>query len=414
MMVWQGLPDEGIPAMAAVLRLAHRPSVVQWGLSAQDGESPVEQAAREVRTAELLRGLGDTRCFVGVTPSGSAPYPSWEDLGQRRCFNVGGPLWYPGPERMPRYGNDDDAVLRVTRCAALLAPDKLTLPWPREGPAWAERGGPVTSVERAEAVEWFGRDVARTLEQASLLSRYLQAEMLRYLAQRARRRGVGGFFAGSVGQAEECFASDAIVECDGAKRPAYHALRAAYAPVCACAVLDRSAYWVGMTLDVGVQLLVDREEEEEEEEEDGDRMLTVTGMLYGADGAVLAEDIWESPCQRRDVGRMRVLLPETPGALLLRMETYREGRRMAREDVTLCVGVRALQEALTRLPQTTLTLAEGVLTNAGEATAVGVACDGYLKEGIPGWGCLLPGESVPVREGAAVEGLNVRLVRGTA
>ncbi len=414
MLVWQALPDDPLRAMEVAMRLAHRTCVIQWGLNADPGEAgPAALRAqddREARIQEVLTALRDDRPFVGMTPGGPSPYPAWKDLAQRQCFNVAGPLWYLGPEMMPRYANDDDALLRITRCTALNAPGTLCgeagepLPWPRDGGRWAQTEGAPTFVEQTEAAQWFGRDAADTLEKAALLSRYVQADMLRYLAQRTRWRGAVGFFAGSAGQVSGALCSDAIIERDGAKRPAYHALRNVYAPVQACAALDRTACWIGTPVDAGIQLLV------AEDAVDTGRKLMVTASLFGADGTLLVEDIWQAPCRTAEVGRVRTTAPDHPCALLLRLEVYDEGKRIAREDVLLCVGMHALQEALVSSPRTALSLADGVLTNTGDVLALGVCCDGYLDPSLPGWGALLPGEGLAVRPGAAIEGLNITLL----
>lgn len=415
MMVWQGLPGEAEQAKAVALRLMHRPCVAQWGMPAEaagtEEHSPGGQADREAAVAGMLAALGDDRPFAGATPGGPTPFPDWKDLGKRQCYNVAGPLQYLGPEMMPRYANDDDALLRVTGFAALCAPEKLRgdsgepLPWPRGGAQWQASGGPLTYLEQPEAAQWFGPGATDTLERASLLGRYLQAEALRYLAERFRQRGAVGFFAGSAGQASEILASDAILERDGAPRPAYRALRDAYEPIHPCLTIDRAAHWVGTPLDVGVQLLV------APEAADPSSPRTVTAALYGPAGRSLAEDIWKVPCRTGLVGRLRAELPDEPCALLLRLEVYRDGEPQARSDTVVCVGVRALQEALSGAPETTLALDEDALTNTGGHLALGVSCGDWARPGLPGWGAMLPGERLPVHPGAAVEALNARVIR---
>ncbi|MCL2810719.1 MAG: hypothetical protein FWD25_02395 [Clostridia bacterium] len=407
MLVWQGLPIDGAMVKATARRLMHRPCVAQWALPAEvlEGADP-EQA--EANMGEVLAALGDDRPFVGITPGGPIPYPEWKELGQRQCYNVAGPLGYLGPEFMPRYANDDDALLRSTGLAALSAPEKLYgLPWPRGGPLWETQGGPLTCLELPEAPLWFGRGVADSLDRTALLSRYLQAEGLRYLAQRTRGRGVAGFFAGSAGQVNEGYASDAILERDlesvGARRPAYYALRDAYAPLHPCLIVDRTANWVRTWLDVGVQLLVSPEATRPASKR------TVTATLYDQAGFSLAEEIWEVPCQTGMLGRMAAQLPDDPGAVLLRLEVYNGGQSEARTDTVFCVGLRSLQEALTHAPQTTLWLDGEALANTGSHLALGVSCGHFARPELPAWGAMLPGERLPVGLGAAVECLNAKI-----
>jgi len=298
----------------------------------------------------------------------------------------------------------------------LRAPEKLRgasgpLPWPRSGPDWSACGGPLTFLEQPEAALWFGRHAvnALTLERTSLLSRYLQAEALRYLAERTRSRGVAGFFAGSAGQVNERYASDAVLESDlessSARRPAYYALYDAYAPVHPCLIVDRTANWVGTWLDVGVQLLVSPEATRPASKR------TVTATLYDQAGFSLAEQLWEVPCQTGVLGRMAVQLPDDPCAVLLRLEVYDGGLSQARTDTVFCVGLRALQEALIRMPETTLLLSGEALANTGGYLALGVSCGRFARPELPAWGALLPGERLPVRADAAVESLNAKLVR---
>ena len=426
MLVWQGLPNDEAVVKATARRLMHRPCVAQWALPAEaleftggaqaDPDATNIHAEAENNVGETLAGLGDDRPFVGITPGGPIPYPEWKDLGQRQCYNVAGPRDYLGPEFMPRYANDDDALLRTTRLVALSAPEKLRqgtgepLPWPRSGPEWAAYGGPLTCLEQREAAQWFGKDVARTLtmERASLLSRYLQAEGLRYLAERTRSRGVAGFFAGSAGQVNEGYASDAILESDGARRPAYYALRDAYSPMHPCLIVDRTANWMRTWLDVGVQLLVSPEATRPASKR------TVTATLYDQAGFSLAEEMWEVPCQTGVLGRMAAQLPDDPCTMLLRVEVYDGGQSQARTDTVFCVGLRALQEMLIHAPETTLALDGEVLANTGGFLALGVSCGDFDRPGLPAWGAMLPGERLPVRADAAVESLNARIVRVSA
>jgi len=427
MLVWQGVPNDEAVVRATARRLMHRPCLAQWALPAEGfdlagggeagADAPHLQAEAEANIGKTLAAMGDDRPFVGITPGGPIPYPEWKDLGQRQCYNVAGPREYLGPEFMPRYANDDDALLRTTRLTALCAPEKLRelsgrpLPWPRSGPEWAAYGGPLTCLEQREAAHWFGKDMAHglTMERASLLSRYLQAEALRYLAERTRSRGVAGFFAGSAGQASESYTSDAILESDlesaGARRPAYYALRDAYAPLHPCLIVDRTANWAGTWLDVGVQLLVSPEAAHPASKR------TVTATLYDQAGYSLAEEIWETPCQTGVLGRMAARLPDDPCTVLLRLEVYDGGRSQARTDTVFCVGLRTLQGALACAPETTLTFEGAELANTGGFLALGVSCGHLARPELPAWGAMLPGERLPVRAGAAVESLNAKVVR---
>jgi len=415
MLVWQGLPADETGARAAVLRLMHRPCVAQWALPAEGLKTVRAEEAAQISladtVAEILTALGDDRPFVGVTPGEPIPYPEWKDLGQRQCYNVEGPVSYIGPEVMPRYANDDDALFRITRFVALCAPEKLRdasgepLPWPREGRAKPEHSESPIQYELPGAAQWFGHGTADTPGRTSLLSRYLQAEALRYLAERARNRSAVGFFSGSAGRTSFEYASDAILEADGTRRPAYYALRDAYMPVRPCLIMDRTAYWVGTRLDVGVHLLVSPEAAEPATKR------TVTAALYNQSGSVLAEDIWTVSCQTGQAGRMSAALPDEPCAVLLRLEVYRDGELQARNDTVFCVGMHALQEALAQTTETTLTLNGESLTNTGGVLALGVSCGCYSRRELPAWGALLPGESLTVCADAEIESLNARLVR---
>ena len=408
MPVWQGLPADAEEAAPVLARLGHRACIVQWGMLAAYAQDI--SGGAEAAIGALLSACGDDRPFVGSTPGGPFPSPAWQQLAQGQCLNVAGPSAYLGPELMARYANDDDAVLRVTRCAALPLPPALRaafgteqVPWPRAGALWAARGGPLTAPEQEEGAQWFAPEAARTLETACALGRYLQAVTLRCLAERARWRGAAGFLGGSVAHPSPALASDALVEPSGLKRPAFFALSGALAPVHACVRLARTAYWVDMPFEAEVQLLAAPDADARAD------AVVVTAALYLQNGTLLAEVRWEVPCATGTVGTLRGQTPRDEQVLLLRVEVTRDGRRLDRADTLLCAGLHAPEAALTRAPRTALTLAGTRLRNDGAALALGVAVDGLAEPGLCGWGALLPGEAVAVRPGAVVEGLNIDL-----
>ncbi|MDR3051089.1 MAG: hypothetical protein LBU67_05155 [Oscillospiraceae bacterium] len=384
MMVWQALPATPARADTLARRLIHHTCVVQWGMRAS------ANPASQQDIADILAALDDKRPFVGSTPQRDGSIPVWEDLGRGKCFNVAGPQALLDPERMARYANADDALLRVLH-------------------------GMAPGYTAHNSVDWFGLDAAWGKKPPAALTEYLCAETLRYFAERARFRGAVGFFGGSVTTPGGA-APGALIDGDGALCAAYYALQCAYAPVAACALLNHTACWAGSVFPIAVQLLVTPPT-------DWDAPplppVRVHASLYRGNGELCAQRAWDDvPCHSAELGTLDVTAPASEDVLLLRLRTTRDNpddpeapTLLHQSDVTLAVGVRGLQAIFARRPLATLVLRGGRLTNVSSTLAFGVMCDDALNSAVGGWGALLPGESWEVRGNANARALGASVYK---
>ena len=164
----------------------------------------------------------------------------------------------PGPEALCRDANADDALLRTIRCPAMPA-DRAALrggepSWPVTTPLWRHRAHTVPDLGMLR--EWFGLAAGEMEEKCAPLLRFLQAETLRYCAERLRMRekNAAGLFVADPFDAIASLYSCALFDGD-APRPAYYALKDALRPLHVCARLDRMAYYCGTTLEARVDLI---------------------------------------------------------------------------------------------------------------------------------------------------------------
>ncbi len=366
LMVWQQLPAEGAQALAA--RLSHHPCVVQWAAV----DLPAAQAA--------LSGLGDGR---PVTPPARTGVPG----GAADAPVMQGPAFAPGMEELALRFAQDTAPLRIVNVRAYVGAERLAALagdapcWPETGPLWALRGGDAPALDRELLREACGETPAEDARTLCALSRFLQAETLRQAALCARMRG-GGVVLGSLQERATVLCSDALIEADGAKRPAFFAVREALRPLTLAIRLDRTAFWPGTHMDGFIHLLCAEEM----------RDLTVRATLYAPDGKALWEEARVVAKRTQEVMRAYAPLPEAPGLLLLRAEAFDGLQWIARAEQVLCVGAPAPMWPLLHPAPAALRASDGRVRNEGAFIAVGVLTrTGYF--------CLLPGEDAPCEDG---------------
>lgn len=365
LMIFQRLPRGREEETAA--RLCARPCIVQW--AAQD--VPAAQAA--------LARLGDVR------PLALPAQPGLPGAGATACLMRGPEL--PGSlEDMARGFAQDTAPMREAPVRAAVSGVRLQelaagAPcWPETGPFWMLRGGG-SVIDREMLREACGEAPAEDMRALCALSRCLQAEALRRAALSARMRGASAVL-GSLRESFPAPCSDALVEADGARRPAYFAVREALAPLCAAICLDRLACWPGTHLDGFIHLLC-REQMQD---------VAVHAALYDASGAVLWQEARIVQEKSQQVLRAYAQLPETPGLLLLRVCVLRGAQEVARSEQIVCVGAPGPMWPLLHPAPAALRAQDGRVRNDGAFAAFGVLTG-------EGWFNLLPGEDASCPDG---------------
>ena len=405
---WPVLPLDAEQAAQAVRRTREHACVIAYscesvyeGFNRPAGANHPQVAALRA----LCETLDGARPFFGPVPNGAVARSGREELGKGVLADTLGPDAYPGPEALCRLGNDDDALIRTVRCAAMcenlsaLAGGEAV--WPPSAPLWLHRCEKPLDPGMLRA--WFGLEGDEAETKSAPLTRLIQAETLRYLAERARLREktIAGLFVGAPFEAVESPFSCALFDGE-TPRPAYYALQSALRPVHICARLKKTAFTCGETLNAEIDLLLDAP---------APGALRVTATLYDASGRLLAREIYDAKAETGAVGQMKAVLPDAPCAMTLRLKLEALGETLDVNDYALCTALNAPLWPLAHAPFAAVRLENGEVKNACARTAYGVCCDGYLNAAWPGWGALLPGESRAVRVEARVSGLNLEPTR---
>ena len=259
--------------------------------------------------------------------------------------------------------------------------------WPQNCALLRSRHTPF--VEGKEYQALFSRTVGEEPERFSRLTRYAQAECVRFAAREARERGERFLAAGAFDE-EFAYASAALVEADGACRPAFGALREAWQPVYAFLRTER---WPrvapGEAVSLEVALLRDNPA----------GTIRVRCEAFTMQGQTFARGEIDP-----EGGSFAFTAPEEACVLLLRTcAEGPQGRQLCRCDQLLCVceSERAL-EPLWNPPRARLAHRENALSNEGPAIALCVCTQDY-------YGALLPGESIPLEKDGSFECFNAIL-----
>lgn len=260
--------------------------------------------------------------------------------------------------------------------------------WPPGCPVWWAAGSPCPDEKAAEAL--YGANALGDAARYARISRFVQAEAVRARALASRRDGAA--LAVEAAEAAPAYASGALIEHSGRKRPAYAALRQAWEKTCA-AFLTPEPLEARAPLEVWLF-----------SDEPVGRPLSVTASVYALDGQLIASTSFAalSGATAR-LGALSAHLPEE-GIVVARAELQDDGGAVRRVDQVICLGKPGApaRSALLNPPRAVLRAEGGALQNAGPAAALGVLAGAF-------YGALLPGEKIALTEGFAardIESLN--------
>jgi hypothetical protein len=406
MLVFQELPADAERAGRMARALGAYPCIVQWCAAPPVGSgapSPVPALL------SILNGLADERPFAGVAPSGDAP-GGMDAPGRGGVVHALGPEYPLGAENAARYFDGDAAPYRTILLPALAREAEMRRAaggypyWPPcvdgcgRGPLWTYRGGVFPPVERVQLREELGEDCWEDVRVLSALTRFWQAECVRYALEAARFREAFGLFALRLGGKKTYLSDDALIAPSGAARPSYHAFAHAMRPVHVCARLDRTGYWADTRFEAFVRLLCDTPRTQD---------ARIEAALYQSDGTALQKETFSCSLQTGEYGCIRAQLPEEPGALTLRLVLRAGDETLDASDQTICVGLLGPLWPLAHLPRTLLRVDGGYVKNVGAFTAHGLSAPGIE------WRALLPGERVSfVGDREEIECMNALIEEG--
>ncbi len=220
------------------------------------------------------------------------------------------------------------------------------------------------------------------------VSRYLQAVSVRRQAENARLREMP-FVLGHVRDNGRAFASRALFDHNDRPRPAYYALMQAWRKEHAFAAQPEGSMKDGL-LTVPVYYVSD----------EGVAGATVSAVAYSMSGEeLMAANFPVMGNASEAIGRLCVEKEENE-FVIVRVRIIRNGECISKTDSLIAPEFGTLNKII----ETQVLFKDGGIENVGETAAVGVCVPGAEF-----FGCLLPGESVPVPAGRPgyTEGLNI-------
>lgn len=232
----------------------------------------------------------------------------------------------------------------------------------------------------------YGEDAP--IEKKIDVSRYLQAISVRRQAEHARLRETP-FVLGHVRDNSRSFASRALFDHNDRPRPAYFALMQAWRYEHAFSAQPETGTKDGL-LTVPVYYVADV----------GAAPATVMAAAYSMTGEeLMAANFPVMGTSSEAIGRLCVEKEENE-FIVVRVRIMRNGECVNQTESLIAPEGGTLNA----IENTQIILRDGAITNVGDTAAIGVCVPGAEY-----FGCLLPGESVPVSAGRPgfTEGLNI-------
>ncbi|MCQ6561354.1 glycoside hydrolase family 2 protein [Paenibacillus mendelii] len=224
-----------------------------------DGFIPVDERHINIGMLQkIVRELDPSRYFLPSSASGPKFLASEEDFGKGLHHDVHGPWLYLGENTHYRFYNNDDSLLRsetgtpgVSRAEILRSFAGQHEVWPptSDNPLWVHRGSwwiPWNEISQLFGPWDLERDETEVFAQCS---RYAQMESLRYGVEATRRREPtsSGFIVWMGNEPFANYANTSLLEYDGIPKPAYYAMKSAFADCHVSLKYDRIAYQAGET-----------------------------------------------------------------------------------------------------------------------------------------------------------------------
>ncbi|MGC8667541.1 MAG: glycoside hydrolase family 2 protein [Chthonomonadales bacterium] len=245
-------------ARQMVLRRAHHPSLALWcgGNELTNSDYRPLDASHPVLAAlgQIVQELDPDRIYVPTSPSG--PVFAADPANTGRMHDVHGNWLYMGDPQHYTFYNEIDPLLHsefgcegpanLRTLARVLSPSFL---WPpdRTNPAWVHHGAWWINRERVE--ELFGK--IEELPAFVFAGQWMQYEGLRYAVEASRRRAwrTSGCMPWQFNEAWPNTSCTNVMDYFGGLKPAYWAVRTAYAPLLVSARYSSLRLSPGETLD---------------------------------------------------------------------------------------------------------------------------------------------------------------------
>ncbi len=243
-----------------VLALRSHPSLVIWcggNELAWEGHVPVDERHLNIKMLKgVVQELDATRQFFPTSPSGPRFNFSLADVGKGVHHDIHGPWNYLGDGAHYEEFNRDDSQFRsetgapgASRWEAIQRYAGNCDVWPpkKDNPYWLHRGS--WWIQWDQLGRLFGpwREEENEIGPFLQASRYLQMESLRYAVEATRRREpqASGFIVWMGNEPYPNNTNTSVIEFDGTPKPAYYALKQAFASRSISLRYDRVAYRSG-------------------------------------------------------------------------------------------------------------------------------------------------------------------------
>ncbi|MFW6270831.1 MAG: glycoside hydrolase family 2 protein [Bacillota bacterium] len=238
-----------------IKRMRHHPSHIIWCGGNElmwEEYKPVDETHLNIKMLkELVEKMDKTKYFLPTSASGPRFTASKDDFGKGLHHDVHGPWGYKGNPDHYQFFNQEDSLFRsetgspgISRWETLKKYKKNFKIWPPDNtnPYWSHRGSWWIQLDELNQLcgEWDKSDIKKYIS----MSRFLQAEALRYGIESMRRREpeTSGFLIWMGNEPFPNNANNSVIEYDGTPKPAYHWIKKAYSNLHITARYNRLNY----------------------------------------------------------------------------------------------------------------------------------------------------------------------------
>lgn len=257
---------------------------------------PVDESHSNIKMLkELVEKLDAGKCFLPASASGPRFCANKDEFGKGVHHDVHGPWTYLGEAEQYSFFNGDDSLFRsetgcpgISRMRTLEKYQGNCSLWPPDAsnPYWVHRGA--WWIQLKELSKLFGEwdEKGGDIKEYVKVSRFLQAEALRYCVEATRRREPvsSGFIIWMGNEPFPNNANTSVIEYDGTPKPCYYWIRNAFSELHASARYEKLNYVCGEEFAANIYVTSDSKEER-----DG----RVYAQILDIRGNVLSEAFWD-------------------------------------------------------------------------------------------------------------------------
>ncbi|GBF73414.1 glycoside hydrolase [Paenibacillus sp. 598K] len=377
---------EQVASHAIKEKRAH-PSLVIWCGGNElmwEGFKPVdERHANIARLEKIVAALDPGRIFLPTSASGPRFTADIRQMGKGLHHDVHGPWVYLEEEHYAFFNQDDSLLLSEMGTPGVARAENIEKyaidcsAWPptKDNPYWVHRGAWWIQWEQLNRLfgEWSREH--DELQLYSQASRYVQMESLRYAIEATRRRepASSGFIIWMGNEPYANNSNTSVIEYDGMVKPAYYAVKDAFASRHISARYDKIKYSEGERFACSLYW-------HDESGADGDSF-EVLAEVVGVDGTVYKQQRYScaSGPSATQAGELEWIVAAAPYALFfLRLQVRDRDHTVVSSNTYLySLDLASPYRPLRQLPNASLAIELGEqgqlhIRNVSDIAAVGV------------------------------------------